>query len=64
MKTKTKAAIRLAKAFVFVFVFRYRYGLDLVECLCKVFEDVVDVFRTNRETDCGRSDVLFGKLLR
>ena len=37
---------------------------DLVECLCKVFEDVVDVFRTNGETDCGRSDVLFSKLLR
>ena len=38
------------------------FGLDLVECLRKVFEDVVDVFRTNGETDCGRSDVLFGKL--
>ena len=37
---------------------------DLVECLCEVFEDVIDVFRTNGETDGGRSDVLFGELLR
>jgi hypothetical protein len=36
----------------------------LIECLGEVVEDVIDVLRTDRETDGGRGDVLLLQFLR
>ena len=39
-------------------------GLDLIQCLSKVLNDVIDVLRTNGEAHGSRRDVLLGELLR
>jgi len=38
-------------------------SLNLVECLCEVVDDVVDVLRADAETDGRRCDVLLGQFL-
>ena len=37
--------------------------VQLVECLCQVVDDVVDVFRAYAQADGGGRDVLLGQFL-
>ena len=38
-------------------------GLNLVECLLEVIDDVIDMLHTDAQTDGGGSDVLLGQFL-
>ena len=38
-------------------------GLNLVECLLEVIDDVIDMLHTDAQTDSGGSDVLLGQFL-
>ena len=42
---------------------RGREGLNLVECLLEVIDDVIDMLHTDAQTDGGGSDVLLGQFL-
>ena len=63
IERKTFVCTRKFVKFVQFVVYNISVVLDLVECLSEVFDDVVDMLRTDGETNGGRCDVLLSQFL-
>ena len=53
----------LINSFIVFLINKCYIFLNLIECLGKIFDDVIDMLCADGETDGRRSDVLFGQFL-